>query len=84
MYFAAATYGSAVYNHHNGGTARPYRSDVALAEFAAATSFQIIAAGQDGDFGGGSGSFPGGNDYTLADHDNITNFSAGILENEMP
>ena len=84
VYFAAAPYDSAAYMHHNGGTVRPYRSDVPLTEFAAQHTIQIIAAGQDGDFGGGAGHFPSGNGYTPADHDNITNFSEGTLENRIP
>jgi hypothetical protein len=43
------------------------------------TTFQIICAGQDGDFGtlGPIKIFPDGTNYTQADKDNITNFSNG-------
>jgi hypothetical protein len=45
-----------------------------------ATTFQIICAGQDGDFGALANDvkqFPTGLNYDIEDKDNITNFSAG-------
>jgi prepilin-type N-terminal cleavage/methylation domain-containing protein len=60
------------------------------------TSFQIICAGLDGDFGwyDGTGArtpadanvkfFPQGDNYKDEDNDNITNFSEGRLEDKIP
>ena len=85
VYFAAATYDSASYTHHNAGVAAPYKSDLPLTQFAAAGQFQIIAAGQDGNFGNGAGgSFPSGVGYSEGDRDNITSFSEGTLESQLP
>jgi prepilin-type N-terminal cleavage/methylation domain-containing protein len=46
-----------------------------------ATTFQIICAGQDGEFSGSGATsvmgFPSGTNYNPEDKDNITNFSAG-------
>jgi hypothetical protein len=60
------------------GTARPYLSDEAPGQFMKPTSCQIICAGADGDgdYGGGSGSFPSGAGYQPGDYDNLTNFSS--------
>ena len=84
VYFSNRTYDTATYSHHNGGIAKPYRSDVPLTAFAQQQTFQIIAAGQDGDFGSGGGSFPSGANYSSADHDNVTNFSGGTLADQIP
>jgi len=53
------------------------------------TTFQIICAGQDGNFGYDAADidaklFPGGDRYNDADNDNITNFSRGKLVDEIP
>ena len=84
IYFSNRTYDVATYSHHNGGIAKPYQSDVPLTTFAQQQTFQIIAAGQDGDFGSGGGSFPSGANYSSADHDNVTNFSGGTLADQIP
>jgi prepilin-type N-terminal cleavage/methylation domain-containing protein len=49
------------------------------------TTFQIICAGQDGEFSAGATNvmgFPSGLNYSDADKDNITNFSAGKTLND--
>lgn len=71
---------------------RPYGND-SLSPMNA-TSFQILCAGQDGDWGNvdplngpatAIKGFPGGLNYTAADRDNITNFSEGrTLEDHIP
>jgi len=58
------------------------------------TTFQIICAGPDGNFGyqpeanepatTDAKLFPGGDHYTTGDNDNITNFSRGRLVDEIP
>lgn len=49
-----------------------------------ADTFQIIAPGDDGRFGGGH-HYPGGSDYDEANHDDISNFSGGsTLGQAMP
>jgi len=53
------------------------------------TTFQIICAGSDGNFGYDSTDadakfFPSGDNYNNADNDNITNFSRGKLVDEIP
>jgi prepilin-type N-terminal cleavage/methylation domain-containing protein len=74
--------------------ARPYANNTGTA-FVNPTSFQILCAGQDGDFGNVDAltgtyvpavkGFPGGMNYTSADRDNITNFSDGrTLEDHIP
>jgi hypothetical protein len=73
---------------------RPYLTDAGLPSFVNPTSFQILCAGQDGEWGGidpasgtfaGYKGFPGGMNYTAADRDNITNFSEGrTLEDHIP
>jgi prepilin-type N-terminal cleavage/methylation domain-containing protein len=71
--------------------ARPYATDTGTP--VNPTSFQILCAGQDGDFGNadplgnyaGQQRFPGGLNYTPAVRDNITNFSEGrTLEDHIP
>jgi hypothetical protein len=80
-YFAAVSYATQVsfrtedWKDAGKGIARPYRSDKAPGEFVNPRSFQIISAGLDGDYGGGTGSFPSGRGYERGDFDNITNFS---------
>lgn len=72
---------------------RPYANDAGTAMNP--TSFQIICAGQDGNFGNDQDSsgaaatavkgFPGGANYSPADRDNLTNFSGGkVLEDHLP
>lgn len=71
---------------------RPYATDTATAMNP--TSFQILCAGQDGDWGNvdpingpvtAVKGFPGGQNYTAGDRDNITNFSEGrTLEDHIP
>ena len=77
-------------------TARPYLDSVTPApSFVKPTSFQILCAGQDGEFGPEPSaaelqtypgkSFPAGQNYTSADSDNLTNFSDGrVLEDHIP
>ena len=53
------------------------------------TTFQIICAGLDGNFGydptdADAKLFPGGDNYKSGDNDNITNFSRGKLADEIP
>jgi len=74
---------------------RPYFTDAGPPSFVNPTSFQILCAGQDGDWGNsdpadpnlwaGLKGFPGGQNYTPADRDNIANFSEGrTLEDHLP
>ena len=72
--------------------ARPYATDTGTP--VNPTSFQILCAGQDGEWGNvdplttayaGLKGFPGGQNYTPQDRDNITNFSEGrTLEDHIP
>jgi hypothetical protein len=66
------------------GTCKPYHTDVPAGGFANPLTFQIISAGQDGDWGGASDDkrFPSGLNYGVGDRDNITNFSEGTLGNQ--
>ncbi len=53
------------------------------------TTFQIICAGQDGDFGWNTADaqvkfYPSAGNYRDEDKDNITNFSGGRLEDKIP
>lgn len=71
---------------------RPYATDAGTGMNP--TGFQILCAGQDGDWGNvdpingpvaAAKRFPGGLNYTAADRDNITNFSEGrTLEDHIP
>lgn len=68
------------------GYGTPYRSSSSTttpAEFVNESSFQIISAGEDGDYGANSTAkdFPDdkNNNYNDQDKDNITNFSEGTL-----
>jgi hypothetical protein len=71
---------------------RPYATDSGSAMNP--TSFQILCAGQDGDWGNvdpidgyatAVKGFPGGMNYSPGDMDNITNFSeGGTLEDKIP
>jgi prepilin-type N-terminal cleavage/methylation domain-containing protein len=74
---------------------RPYFwSESPTPAFMNPTSFQILCAGQDGEWGNvdpltnayaGVKTFPGGLNYTPQDRDNITNFSEGrTLEDHIP
>lgn len=55
----------------------PRRASVTTQDdFVNPTTFQIIAAGQDGKFGGGGSTYPDG-PYTDSDKDNIANFTDG-------
>ncbi len=77
-------------------TARPYLSSIAASpDFVNKSTFQILCAGQDGLFGPEppaadlqtypGKSFPGGQNYTSDDRDNLTNFSEGrTLEDHIP
>jgi prepilin-type N-terminal cleavage/methylation domain-containing protein len=72
---------------------RPYANDAGTA-FINPTSFQILCAGQDGDWGNvdpldgfatARKGYPGGLNYSPGDNDNITNFSeGGTLEDKLP
>ncbi len=78
------------------GTARPYfaidpttfNAGITANPFANPTSFQIICAGIDADYGQAPLTtalvWPAGITYTQTDNDNITNFSKGTLGNEKP
>lgn len=92
VYFAAADYGNAQTLFNGGlGVARPYFSSVTGAPMKA-NRFQIISAGQDGNFGGDVTSYPtdnkqypGGLNYDIDyEGDNITNFSEGRFSNKLP
>lgn len=82
--FDAATEAPSGENWDGYGT--PYRSSSSTttpAEFVNESSFQIISAGEDGDYGANSTAkdFPDdkNNNYNDQDKDNITNFSEGTL-----
>lgn len=85
-----ATVSPAVAESGNLGTVRPYFANASAA--VNPTGFQILCAGQDGEFGAvsnGSGPlvklYPSGENYTIEDNDNITNFSNGRrLEDNLP
>lgn len=76
------------------GLARPYW-DVRTNDWVNPDTFQIISAGMDGQFGettdGAAPKFPTGENYwidpsnpqKMGQHDNITNFSGGTLEDNM-
>ena len=74
------------------GTARPYLLDGGVSTdgttYAAAGKFQIISAGQDGDYGVGRDQhpeYPSGTGYATGDRDNVVNFSQGAtLEDDRP
>jgi type II secretion system protein G len=76
----------------HGQVVRPYATDAGTPMNP--TSFQILCAGQDGEWGNVDGAgnyatavkgFPGGMNYNPADMDNITNFSEGrTLEDHIP
>ncbi len=80
------------------GLARPYRSDNKIpprvedpypAKFISDDGFQIISAGVNNDYGIWSGSavwkhFPLGDGFESGDLSNITSFSQGVLEDELP
>lgn len=77
-------------------TARPYLDSAApMPAFIKPTGFQILCAGQDGEFGPEPASidlqaypgktFPGGQNYTAEDEDNLANFTDGrTLEDHIP
>jgi prepilin-type N-terminal cleavage/methylation domain-containing protein len=87
-YYATTTGTPAVAEGGNLGRVRPYyrTSSVAVNP----TSYQIICAGQDGEFGDDPVPlayklFPSGTNYKDEDNDNITNFSEGRrLEDNVP
>jgi prepilin-type N-terminal cleavage/methylation domain-containing protein len=80
------------------GIARPYRGDEARQATAAdaypykwvnSNTFQIIAAGLNNDFGGNLNPpnykrYPSGFYYSEGDNSNITSFSQGTLEDDIP
>jgi len=75
VYFRADRDG---YDSHPGfPPARPYR-DSRDGSWINSDSYQILCAGQDGKYGNGC-HYPSGDDYDLANHDDITNFSGGPL-----
>jgi prepilin-type N-terminal cleavage/methylation domain-containing protein len=97
VYFDSRTYqftygGSPAFSSYPGYPATtatgvwPYKSNSnsTAPNFANPTTFQIISAGLDGDYGPTTGVstynyrwFPNGTNYELGDMDNITNFSEG-------
>lgn len=85
--YASASYGSGTNELAVGGVARPYLSSV-TGVFVNPDSYQIISAGQDGDWGTDTGSpdkqFPSGLNYGTGDNDNVTNFSGGTLGKQIP
>jgi type II secretory pathway pseudopilin PulG len=75
VYFRAGNNG---YDRHTGfPPARPYR-DSRDGSWINPDSYQILCAGQDGQYGKGC-HYPGGDDYDAANRDDITNFSGGPL-----
>ena len=66
------------------GTVHPYKRDDGT--FVNSDSYQLVSAGQDGDWGaaGTDKRFPSGLNYTPGDRDNITNFSEGTMEDQIP
>lgn len=80
VYFRAGTKG---YQGNEGYTsAHPYR-DSQTRQWINADSFQILCAGQDGQFGAGN-HFPGGDNYDKFNLDDISNFSrAGTMAQAM-
>jgi hypothetical protein len=90
VYFSASSYATQdpfnaeQWQHAGKGTARPYLSDEAPGRFVNPKSCQIVCAGADGDYGGGTGSFPSGAGYQSGDYDNLTNFSNWILGEAIP
>jgi hypothetical protein len=90
VYFAASSYATQdpfnadQWQQAGKGTARPYLSDEAPGKFMDPTSCQIICAGADGDYGGGTGLFPSGAGYQPGDYDNLTNFSSWNMGESIP
>ncbi len=90
VYFSASSYATQdpfnadQWQQAGKGTARPYLLDETPGQFMNAKSFQIICAGADGDYGGGTGSFPSGAGYQSGDYDNLTNFSNWVLGEAIP
>lgn len=99
LYFAAQNYATqAAYAATQGGTGvgRPYYLDGGSSTngpqnlYANPSTFQIISAGLDGDYGDTSASsnpspypsYPSGSGYTQGDMDNLTNFSPGNLKDQ--
>ncbi len=72
---------TAAYTGKDTGTCKVYKSDAAGNPYVNPQTYQIISAGQDGDWGANSASklFPSGGAYAPGDRDNITNFSEGTL-----
>lgn len=68
------------------GTARPYTDATISGAYMNPTTFQIIAAGQDGNYGNDNTNkaFPAGTNYTGGDMDNLTNFTTKRLEDSLP
>jgi general secretion pathway protein G len=87
-YFDFTTYASPPTSGNAGiGYAVPYLdgNSPSGSGYMNANSFQIIAAGQDGNYGAtGTKTFPGGGGYTAEDNDNLTNFSTKRLEESKP
>ncbi len=86
-----AQYDTAPFAAGTFGNVKPYKKPsvktAGTFEFIDRESFQIIAAGQDGNFGEFADPtnykvFPDGNNFTIEDNDNISNFSkSGRFEN---
>ena len=90
VYFHSGSYASIKYGDGTnelavGGVCRPYKRDGGT-EFTNNDSFQIISAGQDGDWGADNMNkqFPSGLNYGNGDSDNVTNFSEGTLADQIP
>jgi len=83
--YATIKYGDGTNELAVGGVARPYQRDGGT-EFINKDSYQIISAGQDGDWGPDNANkqFPSGVNYGDGDNDNITNFSEGTLGDQIP
>lgn len=99
--YGGDTFATYAYADNNSDGVRPYWSDVINPSATSAiardrfkpvnpTTFQIICAGQDGEFGYQSSDpdvkrFPTGDNYNPEDRDNITNFSNGrTLADNLP
>ncbi len=88
VYFHHDSYGGLSFGGGNNGVGlvRPYTSSVIVGNFANADSYQIISAGQDGDWGVDNADkrYPAGLNYSPGDQDNVGNFSGGTLAAQIP
>ena len=83
VYFGSASYGAAPFTGSaTFGMARPYTDASIAGGFMNGNTFQIIAAGQDHNYGADNVNkvFPTGTNYNNGDNDNLTNFVTTRLE----